>query len=327
MHVLVTGGLGFLGRAVGRELLATGHRVTVMTRGRGDRNPPPGVELVTGDIRDRARVAEIVQEGGYDGVVHLAALTSGRDSFADPLGYFDVNATGTLNLLMALDAARSITAPAALVFASTNIVYGSQHHGALSEDLDPHPESPYAASKVAAEHMVAAYAATGVIGAVTVRPFNIAGAVDGVTDTDPARIIPNAFRAITGQLDHVTLNGDGSAVRDFVHVTDVATGIRLALVACTPGGCQTINLGSGVGTSMATVVAAAEQIAGHPVTVHRQPPKPEPSSLIADISRARTALRWTPKKSGLTNILTDAWEAWPESLSAALTATWPKQPL
>ncbi|MEU8155223.1 NAD-dependent epimerase/dehydratase family protein [Micromonospora sp. NPDC048986] len=222
--------LGFLGRAVARDLLAAGDRVTVMTQGRGDRTAPPGVELVTGDIRDRARVFEIAQEGGYDGVVHLAALTSGRNSFADPMGYFDVNATGTLNLLMALDAARTSTPPASLVFASTNIVYGSQNHGALSEDLDPHPESPYAASKVAAEHMVAACAATGAIGAVILRPFNIAGAVDGVTDTDRTRIIPNVFRAITGELDHVTLNGDGAAVRDFVHVADIATAVRLALI-------------------------------------------------------------------------------------------------
>ncbi|MEU8209996.1 NAD-dependent epimerase/dehydratase family protein [Micromonospora sp. NPDC049044] len=311
MHVLVTGGLGFLGRAVARDLLAAKHRVTVMTRGRGDRTAPSGVELVTGDIRDRARVAEIVQEGGYDGVVHLAALTSGRDSFADPLGYFDVNATGTLNLLMALDAARTTTAPAALVFASTNIVYGSQHHGALSEDLDPHPESPYAASKVAAEHMVAAYAATGAIGAVILRPFNIAGAVDGVTDTDGARIIPNVFRAITGELDQVTLNGDGAAVRDFVHVADVAVAVRLALTACTPGISQTINIGSGIGTSMANVVATVEQIAGKSVIVHSQPPKPEPPELVADVGRAQTVLGWTPEKSKIGDILADAWESWP----------------
>ncbi|WBC17740.1 SDR family NAD(P)-dependent oxidoreductase [Micromonospora sp. WMMA1998] len=313
MHVLVTGGLGFLGRAVTRDLLAAGHRVAVMSRGRGERNPPQDVAVVTGDIRDRERVTQIVKEGGYDGVVHLAALTSGRDSFADPLSYFDVNETGTLNLLMALDAARTTAAPPALVFASTNIVYGSQHQGALSEDLPPHPESPYAASKVAAENMVAAYAATGAIGAITVRPFNIAGAVDGVTDTDRSRIIPNIFRAITGQLDHVTLNGDGSAVRDFVHVADVATAIRQGLAACTPGVCPTINLGSGAGTSMATVVATAEQITGQRVTVRRQPPKPEPPNLIADISHARTLLGWTPAKSKLSDIVTDAWEAWSRS--------------
>ncbi|MFG1941275.1 NAD-dependent epimerase/dehydratase family protein [Micromonospora tulbaghiae] len=317
MHVLVTGGLGFLGRAVARDLLTAGHRVTVMSRGRGDRNPPADVAIVTGDIRDRARVAQIVKDGGYEGVVHLAALTSGRDSFADPLSYFDVNETGTLNLLMALDTARTTTDPVALVFTSTNIVYGSQHQGALSEDLPPHPESPYAASKVAAERMVAAYAATGAIGAITVRPFNIAGAVDGVTDTDRARIIPNVFRAISGQLDHVTLNGDGSAVRDFVHVADVATAIRQSLAACTPGTCPTINLGSGIGTSMATVVATAEQITDLRVTVHRQPPKPEPPNLIADISRAQALLGWMPARSKLSDILTDVWGAWPNNQSVA----------
>ncbi|OWV01617.1 NAD-dependent dehydratase [Micromonospora wenchangensis] len=327
MHVLVTGGLGFLGHAVTRELLATGHRVTVMTRGRSDRTPPPGAELVTGDIRDRDRVADIVQQGRYGGVVHLAALTSGRDSFADPLSYFDVNATGTLNLLMALDAARTTTGPASLVFASTNIVYGSQHHGALSEDLDPHPESPYAASKVAAEQMVAAFAETGAIGAITVRPFNVAGAVDGVTDTDRARIIPNVFRAITGELDYVTLNGDGSAIRDFVHVADVASAVGLALAACTPGTFQTINLGSGIGTSMASVVATTEQVTGHPVVVHRQPPRAEPPNLIADIGRAQKTFGWAPAKSELTAIITDAWEAWLRSASGSLASTLPTLPL
>ncbi|MFG2060451.1 NAD-dependent epimerase/dehydratase family protein [Micromonospora sp. NPDC048871] len=310
MHVLVTGGLGFLGHAVTLDLLAAGHRVTVMSRGRTEAKPPAGGELVIGDIRDRERVAEIVKENEYDGVVHLAALTSGRDSLTDPLSYFDVNTAGTLNLLVALDAMRETRAPASLVFASTNIVYGSQYSGGLSEDLDVRPESPYAASKVAAEQMVSAYAATGAIGAVIVRPFNIAGSVDGVGDTDPARIIPNVFRAITGQRDHVTLNGDGSAVRDFVHLADVASGIRLALLACTPGRNRTINLGSGIGTSMAAVVATAEQVTGHPVAVRHMPPKPEPPKLVADISRARADLNWRPTRSGLSEMLADAWEAW-----------------
>ncbi|MFB6397973.1 NAD-dependent epimerase/dehydratase family protein [Polymorphospora lycopeni] len=310
MHVLVTGGLGFLGHAVTVDLLAAGHQVTVMTRGRIDAKPPAGAELVTGDIRDRDRVADIVKTGEYDGVVHLAALTSGRDSHADPLTYFDVNTGGTLNLLMALDAARDHRPPASLVFASTNIVYGSRHTGALSEDLDPHPESPYAASKLAAEQLVAAYAATGAIGAVTVRPFNIAGAVDGVGDTDPARIIPNIFRTITGQLPHVTLNGDGSAVRDFVHVADVAEAVRAALSACVPGSHYLFNLGSGVGASMAEVIAAAGDSTGATVAVKRNPPKPEPPHLTADISRARAQLGWSPDRSGLLQILSDAWKAW-----------------
>ncbi|QKW12401.1 NAD-dependent epimerase/dehydratase family protein [Verrucosispora sp. NA02020] len=310
MHVLVTGGLGFLGRAVTLEMLAAGHHVTVMTRGRVDTKPPVGADLVTGDLRDRERLSRIIQESEYEGIVHLAALTSGRGSLTDPLGYFDVNTAGTLNLLMALDSLRNSRPPVSMVFASTNIVYGSQYSGALSEDLAAHPESPYAASKVAAEQLVAAYAATGAMGAVTVRPFNISGAVDGVADTDTARIIPNIFRAITGQLNYVTLNGDGSAVRDFVHLADVASGIRLALSACTPGASQIINLGSGTGTSMAAVVATAERVTGRPVTVRRMPPKSEPPKLVADISRAHAVLEWRPARSDLGEMLTDAWKAW-----------------
>ncbi|MBM7083249.1 NAD-dependent epimerase/dehydratase family protein [Micromonospora humidisoli] len=310
MHVLVTGGLGFLGHAVTLDLLAAGHRVAVLSRGRTDRKSAPGADLVTGDLRDRAQIAAVVRTGSYDGVVHLAALTSGRDSLADPLTYFDVNATGTLHLLMALDSVRDRAAPASFVLASTNIVYGSQRSGTLSEDLDVHPESPYGASKVAAEQMVAGYAATGALGAVTVRPFNVAGAVDGVTDTDPARIIPNVFRAMTGQLDQVSLNGDGSAVRDFVHVADVAAGIRLALAACTPGTHHAVNLASGVGTSMAEVIAAAEQVTGRSVMVRQLPPKPEPSHLVGEISRARSLLGWQPIRSDLTQMITDSWVAW-----------------
>ncbi|MEV4845291.1 NAD-dependent epimerase/dehydratase family protein [Micromonospora matsumotoense] len=310
MHVLVTGGLGFLGHAITLDLLAAGHRVTVLSRGRTDRKPAPGADLVIGDVRDRAGIAAVVRTGSYDGVVHLAALTSGRDSLADPLTYFDVNAAGTLHLLMALDSVRGRSAPPSFVLASTNIVYGSQRSGTLSEDLDVRPESPYGASKVAAEQLVAGYAATGAVGAITVRPFNVAGAVDGIADTDPARIIPNVFRAMTGQFDHINLNGDGSAVRDFVHVVDVAAGIQLALAACTPGTHHVVNLASGVGTSMAEVIAAAEQVTGRSVAVRQLPPKPEPSHLVGEISRARTLLGWQPTRSDLAQMIIDGWAAW-----------------
>ena len=311
MHVLVTGGLGFLGHAVSLDLLANGHRIAILTRNRSA-DPPSGAQLIHGDIRDRPRMSEIVAEHHFDGIVHLAALTRGRDSIADPLTYFDVNVGGTLNLLMALDAARDERAPVRFVFASTNIVYGSVHVGALSEDIDPHPESPYAASKVAAEQLIAAYAATGSIGATTLRCFNVAGAADGIGDTDPSRIIPNIFRVATGQLPYVTLNGNGngSAVRDFVHVMDVATAVRLALDTSTPGKYGVYNVGSGTGTSMAEVVRTAELVLSRSVEVARMPPKPEPQALTADIRLATTELGWKPERSDLRKILADAWGAW-----------------
>ncbi|MEV8514751.1 NAD-dependent epimerase/dehydratase family protein [Dactylosporangium sp. NPDC051484] len=133
MRVLVTGGLGYLGHAVTLELQAAGHDVVVMTRGRADAKPPVGAELVEGNIRDRERVAEIVKAGHFEGVCHLAAVTQGRESFADPLTYWDVNTGGTLNLLLALDAVKHERPPARFVFASSHVVYGASYEGALTE--------------------------------------------------------------------------------------------------------------------------------------------------------------------------------------------------
>lgn len=311
MHVLVTGGLGFLGHAVSVDLLAAGHRVTVLSRRKSTERLAAGAELVTGDLRDRARLSRIVGQGGFDGVCHLAALTSARDSFADPLTYFDVNAVGTLNLLKAFEQASEERPGIPFVFASTNIVYGSRPEGALTEDLDAHPESPYAVAKVAAEQLVAAQAGIGAIGATTLRLFNLAGAVGGIGDTDPGRIIPNVFRAMTGQLPHVTLNGGGHAIRDFVHVADAAGAFRLALERTRPGEHRLVNIGSGRGTSMLEVVTRAQRVTGRTVDVRRLPPKPEPFRLTADINLARVMLEWEPRRSELEEILTDAWTAWP----------------
>ncbi|BCB80719.1 UDP-glucose 4-epimerase GalE [Phytohabitans flavus] len=292
MRVLVTGGHGYLGNAVCRALGDTGHHVTMLSRRSGI------------DVRDRVGVAGAVEAAQPEAVCHLAALTRPRDSFADPLSYFDVNVGGTLNLLLALDR------PVPFVLASSSIVYGGQHTGALTEDLPVNPESPYAASKVAAEQLVAAHAATGAVGGVVLRCFNIAGAAGGVGDTDTTRIIPNVFRAITGQLPHVTLNGDGSATRDFVHVEDVAQAVVNAIERATPGEAETYNIASGVGTSMAGIVAAAEAVTGKKVEIKRLSPKPEPPHLVADIARARAELGWEPHRSTPDRIVTDAWAAW-----------------
>lgn len=347
MRVLVTGGLGFLGHAVTLDLVAHGHEVAVLTRGRPDARPAAGGLLVEGDIRDRDRVREIIMGGRFEAVCHLAALARARDSFADPLTYFDVNVGGTLNLLLALDETARGSAPARLVFTSTNIVYGSRHGGvALTEDTPPHPESPYAASKAAAEQLVTAYAATGAIEAVILRPFNISGAVDGVTDTDPGRIIPSVMRVVTGERSHITLHGDGSAVRDFVHVSDVADAVRLSISVTRPGEAATpakaatpeeattpgeattpeeattageaarpgnpavYNIGSGIGSSVAQVVATAETVTGRTVPVKRLPPRVEPHTLVADNRLARRELGWKPRRSELPQIIRDAWDAW-----------------
>jgi UDP-glucose 4-epimerase len=311
VHVLVTGGLGFVGHAVTRDLVAAGLRTTVLTRGRADARPTDGAQVVTGDIRDRGRMQEIVQHGDFDAVCHLAALTRAPESYADPLTYFDVNVGGTLNLLMALEATRDSTRePVRFVFSSTNVVYGSRHTKALTEDLDPHPENPYAAAKLSAEWLVGAYAATGVIGATTLRFFSVAGAVDRVGDSDLPRIVPSVLRALAGDVPYMTLHGDGSAVRDFVHVLDAATAVRLSLAATKPGEHHLYNIGTGVGTSVAEVVRTAEEVVGRTVEVRHLPPTAEPQNLTADNSRAVKELGWHPAHSDLHEILADAWTVW-----------------
>jgi UDP-glucose 4-epimerase len=165
--------------------------------------------------------------------------------------------------------------------------------------------APYRGSKAAAEQLIAYAAAAGIVSAVTLRCFNVAGAAGGYTDTDPTRIIPNIVRAIRGEIPHVTVNGDGSAVREFTHVLDVATAFRLAVEAAVTG-VRVYNVGTGDGVRMRDVIAAAERVAGVPVPVEHLPPKPEPHTLISDPQRLMHDLDWRPRHSELSTILSDA---------------------
>jgi UDP-glucose 4-epimerase len=290
VRVLVTGGLGFLGRAVTSELTGHGHEVFVLSR-----SSPTGIRA---DLRDRAAVAQALAAHHIDGICHLAALKSVRDSFADPLGYFDTNLGGTANLLHAASGGMPF------VFASTSIVYGSAHTGRLTEDLAPSAENPYAASKLAAEQLLAYTAATGSVGAVTLRCFNLAGAAD----PDQTRIISACLRAAAGLIPQVTVNGDGSAVREFTHVTDAARAFRLALEVARPGSHQLLNLGTGHGLTMMDVIRAAENVTGQRIQVVHRPPAQEAHTLICDPSRIHRTLGWRPELSTIERIISDTWD-------------------
>lgn len=286
MRTLVTGGRGYVGSAVVAELVAHEHVVDVLDI----------------DLRDRAAVAGLRE---YDNVCHLAALTRVRDSFADPLSCYAVNLGGTINLLKALDRGE---APVRLVFLSTAAVYGGRE-GTLTEATPPRPESPYAASKLAAEWLIGRQAAVGRLGAVTLRCFNVAGAVDGRADQDPTRLIPNAVGAASGRLGPLVVNGDGSTVREYVHVADVANACRLALARAVPGTHEVYNLGTGTGLSVSEVVDTLEQVIGRPVPVTHGPARDEPRRLVADPTLARDRLGWTPRHSAPEEILRSAWDA------------------
>lgn len=306
MRVLVTGATGFLGHAVVAALAARGHEVVALSR-TGSRVPEASAACVRGDIRQADTLASAV--AGVEAVCHLAALARVRESLTDPLAYWQTNTVGTINLLQALAATSTTTAPKCLVLASTCLVYETAGAHPIDESAPTAPSNPYGASKLAADQAAAHLAATGVLGAVSLRAFNIAGASGSAVDRDETRLIPKILAVQAGRAAELVVNGDGSAVRDFVHVADMADAVVRALDACTPGTWRAYNVGSGHRTAVRDVIAAAQEVTGRPVPVRHRPAAPEPPVLLADSTRIRTELGWQPRRSQIRQILTDAWSA------------------
>jgi UDP-glucose 4-epimerase len=309
VRTLITGGYGFVGQALARRLTALGHDVVLLAR----RARPGPVEAggATGavaDLRDPVAVGRVLADGAFDGVVHLAALTRVRDSIADPLSYFETNLAGTGHLLAAMDdVARRTGRPARLVFASTGAVYGTRE-GRLAEDEPSRPAHPYAAAKGAAEQLIGFQAATGRLAAISLRCFNVAGALPGLPDRDLSRLIPKTLAVAAGAADQLQINGDGSAQREYTHVADVADAYALALAALPgPGGHRVFNVGSGVGVSVTQVVDAVRRSTGRPVPVQWRPAAAESQVLMADSRLIRAELGWSPRYSDLDRLIADGW--------------------
>ncbi len=311
MRVLVTGGFGFVGGAVAMRLADAGHDVTLLTRGR-DRpaNPPVDAEVSVADLRDPDQLGKVVAGHRFEGVCHLAGLVRVRESFDDPAAYFQANVGGTANLLAVLARAAGRTGrPVRLVFASTAAVYGQAAGEPISEDHPLAPTSPYGASKLAAEQLIGYQAATGVLAAVTLRGFAIAGAIGSHGDTDLSRIIPKALAVAAGHAPHVGVNGDGSAVREFTHVADVADAYLLALTAARPGEHLVCNVGTGQGVTVRQALDAVEDVTGQRLPVVLRPAANEPPALLADTRRIQDWLGWQPHHSKLNEIVAAAWRA------------------
>jgi UDP-glucose 4-epimerase len=315
MKLLVTGGAGYIGSVVAAQLLDADHEVTVLdSLERGHRAAiPEGAALVEADLNDRAAV-EAALAPGFDGVLHFAALALVPESVAHPERYWRTNVGGTVNLLDAMRAA----SVERLVFSSTCATYGAPDTVPISEDTPERPTNPYGASKLAVDRMISDQAAAHGLGAVSLRYFNVAGASGPHgEDHDPeTHIIPNVLRVALGRSDHVEVYGtdyptpDGTAVRDYIHVEDLAAAHLLALDAIQPGRHTILNLGNGAGFSVREVVEAARKVTGHPIPIKEAPRRAgDPPELVAASQRIRAELGWEPRKPGLEEILADAW-AW-----------------
>jgi UDP-glucose 4-epimerase len=309
MRVLVTGGFGYVGGAVAIRLANAGQEVTLLTRQRHlPANPPVAAAVCVADLLDPDQLDKLLTDRPFEGVCHLAGLVRVRESFNDPAAYFQVNVGGTANLLAALTRRAEQTGQSVrLVFASTAAVYGQATGEPINENHPLAPTSPYGASKLAAERLISYQAATGTLAAVTLRGFAIAGAIDSHGDTDLSRIIPKALAVAAGRTPHVEVNGDGTAVREFTHVADVADAYQLALTAARPGEHLVCNVGTGQGVTVREVLATVEAVTGQRLPVVLRPAANEPPALLADTQRIHDRLGWRPHHSDLNEIVATAW--------------------
>jgi UDP-glucose 4-epimerase len=313
MKLLVTGGAGYIGSIVAKQLLDAGHDVTVLDNlERGHRAAvPPGAELVEVDLLDRDALATAVT-AEFEGVLHFAALALVSESVSHPERYYRANVGGTLNLLEAMNAA----GVRRLVFSSTCAVYGEPDEVPIPETAVPRPVNAYGASKLAVDLMIRDFCRAYGLGAVSLRYFNVAGASHGLgEDHDPeTHLIPNILRAALGAAAEVNIYGtdyptpDGTAVRDYIHIEDLGVAHLLALMATEEGQHRVFNLGNGNGFSVREVVEAARSVTGAEIHAREAPRRPgDPPRLVAASDRIRSELGWEARKPGLDEMIADAW--------------------
>jgi UDP-glucose 4-epimerase len=309
VKLLVTGGAGYIGSVVAAQLLEAGHEVVVLDDlSTGHRDAvPDGATFVEGRIQQAADVLE----RSYDGVLHFAAKSLVAESVAKPELYWDNNVVGTLALLTAL---RSAGVPR-LVFSSTAATYGEPRSTPIRENDPAVPINPYGQSKLAVDMAIAGEAAAHGLAAVSLRYFNVGGAYAGLGERhDPeSHLIPNVLAVPAGRRDAVDVFGtdyptrDGTCVRDYLHVADLAGAHLLALDGAEPGTHRIYNLGTGTGYTVREVVQACRSVTGHPVPAVERDRRPgDPPELVASSERIRTDLGWQPER-GLEQIVADAW--------------------
>jgi UDP-glucose 4-epimerase len=324
MKLLVTGGAGYVGSVVAAQLIENGHEVVILddlSTGHAD-GVPRGAAFIQGDLRTGAAPA---LAAGIDAVLHFAARSLVAESVARPALYWGNNLGGTLALLEAMRVARV----GRIVFSSTAAVYGEPESVPIEETAPTRPINPYGASKLAVDTTLTEYARMFGLGAVSLRYFNVAGAHEdaagqwyGERHAPETHLIPNVLKIALSGAGEVTMFGDdyptpdGTCVRDYIHVADLAQAHLLALSACAPGEHKIFNVGSGSGFSNREVLAACRDVTGRAIPSRMAGRRPgDPAALIASSDRIRAGLQWRASRS-LTDMVADSW-AFAESRAGA----------
>jgi len=313
--VLVTGGAGYIGSIVAAELLRAGHQVIIFDNfARGwKRALPEGAELVTGDVGDKAALEAACRRRRVDVVMHFAALIEAGESMQAPERYFRNNTANTLTLLETM-LAHGISR---LVFSSTAAVYGNPERLPIAEDNPLRPTNVYGESKLLSERMLHWFHQIHGLGYASLRYFNVAGAAGdlGEDHRPETHLIPILLEVALRKREHALIYGtdydtpDGTCVRDYIHVVDVARAHLLALEALKAGSRLIYNLGNGSGFSVRQVIEAARRVTGHRIpAVDSGRRAGDPAVLVAGSEKIQRELQWRPQYPELETIVASAWE-------------------
>lgn len=314
LNILVTGGAGYIGGTVAATLLARGHSVTVYdnlchaTRAM----VPAGAQFIQGDVADRPKLESLLGSG-FDGVLHFAALIEAGESMAKPEVYFRNNSAATLSLLEAM----LVTGVRRFVFSSTAAVYGEPESTPIREDAPLRPTNAYGESKLIVEKMLDWMYRVHGFPYASLRYFNVAGAAAGRGEShEPeSHLIPLVLDVALGRRQQIRIYGndyptlDGTCVRDYIHIEDLAEAHLLALAVLQGGGQRIYNLGNGSGFTVLQVIESARRVTGHPIPVEVVERRPgDPAVLIASAAKIERDLGWIPRHTDLDAIIASAWE-------------------
>jgi UDP-glucose-4-epimerase GalE len=315
MQILVTGGAGYIGSHAVRLFLERGHDVWVYDNLiYGHRAAVPAERFIFGDLNETHRIDQVLMEKRIDAVVHFAAFAAVGESVTDPAKYWQNNVVNTLNLLESLRRHKI----GRFVFSSTCATFGAPEQMPITEQTPQRPINPYGMTKLTIEHALADYANAYQWGFAALRYFNASGAhADGSIGEDhtpETHLIPLVIQAILGQRRHIEIFGtdyptpDGTCVRDYIHVDDLASAHLLALEKLQPGQALRYNLGIGRGYSVREVIQAVEAVTGKKVPIKEGPRRAgDPPELVASSDKVRKELGWTPRYTDIKAIVETAW--------------------